>query len=144
MAEERGLGTAYLQDGKVVPHPALVEALNASPAAAPLLDGYQTKAGAASLLAVVGGGLVGYGVGYNLTTTGKKSWTLPLVGVGVTAIAIPLGLWADSQLKTAVAAHNASVAAPRSSGLSTLAPFAEVSADGRGGRKCEAGIALRF
>jgi hypothetical protein len=110
------------------------------------MDGYSTKVGAAMVLGAVGGGLIGWNVGSNLSSTSgeNKSWTLALVGGALVVAGIPLGVSADRQLHGAVQSFNGSLAAPapRTSLLRGLEPKVDVVRDVRGSRQVLVGFTL--
>jgi hypothetical protein len=122
----------------------LEERLAAHPAAGPEMGGYKALKWTGLILGTVGGSLVGWNVGDNLTKTGKKSWTPTLVGAGVIALAIPFGLMADGQMRSAAEAYNGSFTQAQSDVLGGVLPFIAILPEPEGGKQCLAGVTMSF
>ena len=102
----------YRQDGQRVAPDSLIRTLRSEPEAAPAVERAQTLATIATLLAGVGGALVGWPLG-EASSGAKPHWALAGAGGGAIVIGIPLAIWADSSMDAAVASHNDLVAARR-------------------------------
>jgi hypothetical protein len=134
----------YRQGGQPVLVPDLEDKLAEHPAAGPELSGYKAKKWTAWILASVGGSLVGWNLGDNLTKTGKKNWTPTLVGAGAVVVAMPLALMADGQMRSAVNAYNSSFTQAQSSEPGEPVPFIVVLPEPEGGKQCLAGVTMSF
>jgi hypothetical protein len=102
----------YRQDGQRVEPESLLETLKSEPEAAPAVHRAQALATVATILAAVGGGLVGWPLG-EAAGGSKPHWALAGAGGGAIVVGIPLAIWADSSMQSAVRSHNDWVAAQR-------------------------------
>lgn len=100
------LGARYEQDGRPINQADLLEHLEQDPAAAPAASRYKTLMVVTTGLAAVGGGLIGWPIGQKLAGEEKPIWPLAYAGVGAVLLTIPLGVWANSSLNSAVEAFN--------------------------------------
>lgn len=145
--EDRALGSAYRQGGQLLGQDHVAAAMRAHPAAAKQMEGHSAKVGAGLILGAVGGGLIGWDLGSNVARPSgeKKSWALALVGGALVVAAVPLGVSADRQLRSAVETFNAGLAAPSapsSSLLRGVEPLVDLVRDARGARQLVLGVAL--
>ena len=138
-------GGTYRQGDQIIQLPELEEKLEAHPAARPQMGGYQPKKWTGLILGSVGGALIGWNLGTNLTTTGQKTWTPALVGAGIAAVSIPFALMADGQLRSAVEAYNGSFAQSQSNVPgSGPVPFLAIVPESNGRKQCLAGFTMSF
>jgi hypothetical protein len=99
----------YQQDGKNLDVEDMVKKLSKEPAAAPHVSRSQALKTIVSILGGAGGGLIGWPIGGKLGGDDDPPWELAYVGVGTILLAIPLALWGDASLDSAVDAHNAAL-----------------------------------
>ena len=137
-------GATYSQGGQTLLMSDLEEKLAAHPTAGRELGGYTAKKWTGLILGSVGGSLVGWNVGDNLSKTGKMDWTPALVGAGAIALAIPFALMADGQMRSAAEAYNGSFAQSQSKVLGGAVPFIAVLPEPEGGKQCLAGVTMSF
>jgi len=137
-------GAIYRQGDQPILMADLEEKLAAHPAAGPEMGGYQAKKWTGLILGSVGGSLVGWNVGNNLTKTGSKDWTLALAGAGAIVLALPFALMADGQMRSAVEAYNGSFSQAQSKVLGGAVPFIAVLPEPEGGKQCLAGVTMSF
>ncbi len=142
--ESSGLGNTYHQGDKTLPLTSLEERLAKHPVAGPELEGYQAKKWTGLLLGAVGGALIGWNVGDNLTKKGEKSWTLALVGAGTVVAALPFALMADGQMHSAVEAYNGSFTSAEPKALGGAVPFVAYLPEPGGRKQCVAGVTMSF
>jgi hypothetical protein len=102
----------YRQEGERVDPDSLIETLKSEPEAAPAVERAQTLATIATILAGVGGALVGWPLG-EASAGAKPHWALAGAGGGAIVVGIPLAIWAGSSMDVAVASHNDLVATRR-------------------------------
>ncbi|HEX8703752.1 MAG TPA: hypothetical protein VF815_33255 [Myxococcaceae bacterium] len=114
------------------------------PTAGPHLSGYQAKKWTVSILASVGGGLVGWNLGDNLTKKGDKTWAPALVGAGAIVLAIPFALMADGQMRSAAEAYNASFTQAKSETPAGAVPYFVVLPRPEGGKQYVGGMTMSF
>ena len=133
---QRGaLGARYQQDGHPIDRADLLWHLNDDAAAAPDAGRYQTLTTLATGLAVVGGGLIGYPLGQKLGGREEPAWPLAYVGAGAVLLTIPLAVWANASLDSAVEAFNQHLPRPADSAPSARpsVPTSSVNAETRAG-----------
>ncbi|HEX8821347.1 MAG TPA: hypothetical protein VF794_15580 [Archangium sp.] len=138
-------GGTYRQGDQPLLMSDLEDKLAAHPAASSQMGGYQAKKWTGLILGSVGGTLVGWNLGNNLTSrSSRQDWTPALVGAGAIALAIPFGLMADGQLRSAAESYNGSFTQPQSKVLGGALPFIAVLPQPEGGKQCLAGVTMTF
>lgn len=136
-------GGTYRQGDQAILVPDLEDKLAVHPATAQEMGGYKAKKWTGMILGSVGGGLVGWNVGDNLTS-GRSDWTLALVGAGSIALAIPFALMADGQLRSAAETYNASFTHAQSKVPVDAVPFVAFLPKPNGDKQCLAGVTMSF
>jgi hypothetical protein len=137
-------GGPYRQNDEPLLMDDLEEKLAAHPAASSHLSGYKVNKWTGSILATVGGGLVGWNLGDNLTKKGDKTWTPALVGAGAIVLAIPFALIADGQMRSAAEAYNASFTQAKSETQTRTVPYFVVLPGSEGGTQYVGGMTMFF
>lgn len=100
----------YKQAGAPIDRDSMLEVLSSKPASADDAKRAKTLAFVSTVLAAAGGALIGYPLGQKLGGE-EPNWTLAYVGAGSAVASIPLAIWADSSVGSAVEAHNRSLGA---------------------------------
>lgn len=96
----------YQQDGKAIDPEDMARKLEREPAAAPAVRRARTLGTIATVLAGVGGALVGWPLGQAAADNPHPTWPLAYVGGGAVVVSIPLAIWGASSMESAVEAHN--------------------------------------
>jgi hypothetical protein len=100
------LGTEYQQSGKRIDREDMHSKLENESGPAEELSGQTALAVSSLVLAVAGGGMVGWPLGQAIAGENEPLWVLAGVGAGLIVLSIPLAIVADNKVENAVDAHN--------------------------------------
>lgn len=103
--EKSGGGLNVKQNGRFLNQNELFDVLNEDVEASRYVGRYKTKNVLGAILGGAGGALIGFPVGQAIGG-GDPQWLLALAGVGVLAIAIPIAITADKDIKTGIDVYN--------------------------------------
>lgn len=109
----------YQQDGVDLDRADMVAVLGKDPASSSDVSRAQVLGVTAIVLATAGGALVGWPVGEKLGGKAHPTWELAYAGAAAIAVSIPLALWADGSIGSAVEAHNRATRGPAAGGFDT-------------------------
>jgi hypothetical protein len=99
------LSTRYTQQGQTLDRGDMLQKLEREADSASDASRARVLQIIATGLAAVGGALIGWPLGQKITGQ-DPTWPLAYVGAGVVAVSLPLGIWADTSVASAVQAHN--------------------------------------
>lgn len=106
---EKGSGGLIVkQKGIILNQYELFDVLNEEYGSAVYVGRYKTKNAAVSVLAGIGGGLIGFPVGQAIGG-GDPMWVLAIAGAGVIAVAIPIGISAGKDIRKGIDIYNESL-----------------------------------
>jgi len=108
--EKAGGGLMVKQGKKELNQRELFDVLNEDADASVFVGRYKTKNVGSTALSLVGGGLIGFPLGQAIGG-GEPQWVLALAGVGVLAIAIPIAISANKDIKTGIDVYNENLVA---------------------------------
>lgn len=100
----------YKQDGNPLAVSDVADQLESNPETASDASRGRTLRVISSIVAGVGGALVGIPVGQAIVGEREPLWALAGAGGAAIAVSIPLAIWSDVSMDSAVEAHNRSVA----------------------------------
>ncbi len=101
-------GYKYTQNGNQLKMRDLVKTMESNQQAFEMIKKAQTNQSLASVIGLVGGGLVGWPIGTAIGG-GDANWVLAGVGAGLIGVSIPLSSSANKKTKEAVETYNASL-----------------------------------
>lgn len=102
----------YKQAGKPIDRDSMMEQLGQEPASKSDIGTAQSLAIFGSVLATVGGALLGWPIGEKLGGAENPHWGLAIAGGAMAAVALPMGFLSDSKVSQAVDSHNRSLGQP--------------------------------
>jgi hypothetical protein len=125
------LTTSYEQNGEEIDPGSMVQEVKKDPDAAVHVKRSRAWGIGAIVVAGVGGGLVGWSLGYAIE--GDPNWALIAVGGGAIAASIPLMVVSNSQLRKGVERYNDNLGEPDTAVESKLSNLRLVVAPAPGG-----------
>jgi len=103
--EKSGGGLMVKQNGKNLNQNELFDVLNEDVEASAYVRRYKTKNVTGAILGGAGGALIGFPLGQAIGG-GDPQWAIALAGVGVLAIAIPIAISANNDIKKGINLYN--------------------------------------
>jgi hypothetical protein len=96
----------YTQNGTPIDPESMTEQLERERAAAPAVKRAKTLATLAVVLCGIGGALIGWPIGQWAAGEEDPIWPLAYAGVGALGVSVPLVVWSNSSMNSAIDAHN--------------------------------------
>jgi len=132
--EKGGGGLNVKQNGKYLTQNELFDVLNEDIEAADYVGKFKTKNTIGAVLGGFGGAFIGFPVGQAIAG-GEPQWIMALSGLGVLAIAIPITISANKDIKTGIDVYNENLVA----GAFVPRPILQF-----GGQQHGVGLSLKF